>query len=673
MLFSAPAFLWGLLALAIPIAVHLFNFRRYRKVYFSNVDRLEELHTENRRHSTLRQWLVLLCRCLAIVAIVLAFARPVLPSRGSNLRSGVTVVSIYIDNSFSMENASADGSLLDEARRKAREIASAYSPADRFQLLSADLTGQQMRWLGRDELLDAIDALVPSPASPLLSQVVARQREFMAQSGAANRHAYVVGDFQTSVSDIEAIPADSLSLFTLVPLDATGTDNIYIDSIRLDAPAYFVGSSVTVEVNLRNDGRHDAEKLPLRLYIDGRERALATVDLVAGATGRVPLHFTLDRTGWIDGTVHVDDYPVTFDDDYHFCLVAGEPIRAVEVGEHRNANLARLFDADSVVAYTATTVLPQLDDYDFVVLHQPRRLPSGEAQLLAQWVTDGGSLLLVPATGSVADGGATAVGAVNELLGMLGAPRLDRWVERRTRASELDYDAALYRGVFGGRSDDMEMPTVAGHYALTADGVRQSIITLADGGDLLAAVPCGAGRLYLLTTPIDERWTDFASQALFVPTAYNMALYSRPLPPVAHTLGSHDPIALHGSYDPDAAPPELSDSNGTRLLPDLRRIGGRQMMVPHGELTHAGIYHLADEHLAFNYPRRESQLAYLTAADLAAAIEGRADLTLIRNANRHLGDEIRSRDGGRQLWRLCIVIALLALAAETVVMKVYKR
>ena len=72
MLFSHPAFLWGLLAVAIPVIVHLFNFRRYRKVYFSNVERLSELHTEQRRRSTLRQWLVLAMRVLAVVFLVIA-------------------------------------------------------------------------------------------------------------------------------------------------------------------------------------------------------------------------------------------------------------------------------------------------------------------------------------------------------------------------------------------------------------------------------------------------------------------------------------------------------------------------------------------------------------------------------------------------------------------------
>ena len=177
MIFSEPLFLWGLLALALPVVVHLFNFRRYRKVYFSNVDRLSELRNESRRRSTVRQWLVLLTRLLAVAFLVLAFARPVLPGKGKTLHSGATVVSVFVDNSFSMENSGADGTQLETAKQKAREIVSAHHANDRYQLLSNDMRGEEFRWLSREEFLDAVDALQISPASHNLGEVVQRRRQ----------------------------------------------------------------------------------------------------------------------------------------------------------------------------------------------------------------------------------------------------------------------------------------------------------------------------------------------------------------------------------------------------------------------------------------------------------------------------------------------------------------
>ncbi len=74
--FIHPWYLTGLLALAIPIIIHLFNFHRYKKIYFTNVRFLEVLQTETRRTSRLRNIILLLLRMLFITAVVLAFAQP---------------------------------------------------------------------------------------------------------------------------------------------------------------------------------------------------------------------------------------------------------------------------------------------------------------------------------------------------------------------------------------------------------------------------------------------------------------------------------------------------------------------------------------------------------------------------------------------------------------------
>lgn len=665
MIFANPAFLWGLLALAIPIAVHLFQFRRYKKVYFSNVDRLTVLQTENRRRSNLRRWLVLLMRCLAIIFLVLAFAQPTLPGKGQLLRSGATVVSVYIDNSFSMENSGSDGSQLEAAKQKAREIVAAYRPGDRYQLLSNTMSGEEFHWLSREEFLDAVDALQIAPASHKLAEVVSRQSDFMRQSGAANRHAYIVSDFQRSVADLSDFPSDTLAYFTLVPLEGVAADNLYVDTLRLNAPAYFVGGSVTAEATIANGGSSDVEKLPVKLIVNGRERALATLDIPAGGSAKAVLRFTIDSAGWLDGRVELTDYPITFDDHYYFTLLAGERINMLLVnGGAPNESLGKLFADDSAVNCQQAPLPSDLAPFNLILLNEVRDLPSGQAQALVSWVEQGGTLALVPQ----ADG---KVEPLNALLAQLQAPRLDRWLKRPVKASAIDYQSSLYQGVFNGASDEMEMPSVQGHYALADQGsVRQTIITLADGSALLSSTPYGEGRLYLFTTPLVAEWTDFIAQALFVPTVYNMALYSRPQPSVAHTLGSEMPVYLHNNYDPSGKPPELKQSGNQALLPDIRRAGNRSVMMLHGELSADGHYLLGDdEHLAFNYPRLESQLDFLSRGEIEELVDGRENILLVRNAAKPLDQEISAREGGTSLWRWCLMLALAALAGEILLLK----
>ena len=81
MMFVYPLFLWALAVVSIPIIIHLFNFRKYKKVYFSNVKFLRELKQESKSKSRLKEILILSARCLALISIVFAFAQPVLKNK----------------------------------------------------------------------------------------------------------------------------------------------------------------------------------------------------------------------------------------------------------------------------------------------------------------------------------------------------------------------------------------------------------------------------------------------------------------------------------------------------------------------------------------------------------------------------------------------------------------
>src|ERR1700712_5551254 len=100
--FLYPAFLFALLSLAIPIIVHLFNFRRYQKVYFSNVQFLKQVNEKQSSRRNLKERLILAARLLTIAFLVFAFARPYI-STGSANAGTKQAISIFVDNSYSMQ------------------------------------------------------------------------------------------------------------------------------------------------------------------------------------------------------------------------------------------------------------------------------------------------------------------------------------------------------------------------------------------------------------------------------------------------------------------------------------------------------------------------------------------------------------------------------------------
>src|SRR5579863_9625969 len=190
--FLYPVFLFALAALAIPLLIHLFNFRRYQKVYFSNVQFLKEVQEQQSSRRNLKERLILASRMLALLFLVLAFARPYIPGKNAANSGKQQAVSIFVDNSYSMQTLNKEGTLLDEAKRRAKEIASAYSINDRFQLLTQDFEGKHQRLLSRDEFNDAVDAVKISPQSRDLQQIVDRQQGLLEEQHGTMRSAYIL-------------------------------------------------------------------------------------------------------------------------------------------------------------------------------------------------------------------------------------------------------------------------------------------------------------------------------------------------------------------------------------------------------------------------------------------------------------------------------------------------
>lgn len=94
MTFLNPLLLLGLAAAAIPLIIHLFNFRRPRRVDFSSLVFLHELKKSTMQRVRIKQWLLLALRTLAIASVALAFARPTMtgPVAGTLGGSGRTTM-----------------------------------------------------------------------------------------------------------------------------------------------------------------------------------------------------------------------------------------------------------------------------------------------------------------------------------------------------------------------------------------------------------------------------------------------------------------------------------------------------------------------------------------------------------------------------------------------------
>jgi hypothetical protein len=671
MAFLHPAFLWAFTALAIPVLIHLFQLRRFKRIDFTNVRLLAEVSQQTRARKKVQHWLVLLARMLALSCLVLAFAQPYLPQADSAVRAGQRAVSLYIDDSYSLDGTNPEGRLLDQARKGVQDAVMAYSATDRFQVLTGRFEGRQQMLLGRDQALEAAAQVNVGPYSRPLSKVLVRQREALAASDAPVKRAILFTDLQRSITDVDAWTNDTLVPTLIVPLEPSSADNLSLDSAWFESPVRRAYQKEALHVRIRNHGEQELVNVPLRVAIDGKQRALATFSVAGGAVVDTVLRFAGERSGRHWGDVSLNDRPVTFDDRLHFGFTVTEHLRVLLVSGNdapTDRAIEAVFNGDSLHRFTQQSAqmldLSALATQDLVVLNALPTIASGTLDALDAFVKAGGSLAIFPPTKADAS-------AYQPLFQRFGGAASIRQDTARMKVDRIDLDLPFYRDVFQTMPRNVDLPWSRERWTIAPKAGSDVLLRLQGGSPFLARTQAGRGSVYLCATPLAASAGNLTQHALFATSLLRMAELSRPMGPLYHAIGAEAMIPLDGLELTGETPPHLRGPEGIDLVPELRRTPVGAQLVLHDLDMPAGAYALTAGSdtllmLGLNTPRSESDLTCLTPAALKEQLEQRGlnTFTVLEDGAGDLSLRLNELDQGRKLWKWFILLALLFLAAE---------
>lgn len=688
MSFLFPYVLWGLLAVSVPLIIHLFNFKRFRKVYFTNVRFLEELKQQTRRQSQLRHLLVMIFRMLAIASLVFAFAQPYIPE--SDVRiipEAVNKVSIYVDNSFSMESLSPNGPLIEIARLDAREIASAYRTTDLFMLLTNDFEGKHQRWVSQEEFFQLIDGIKISPNVRKVSEVVNRQNDMFGTEPGYARISWLISDFQLNMTDFEDVVPDSLVISWLVPVDAVKKDNLYIDSCWFVSPVHQLNLGVRLMVRIVNDSGTDFEKVPLKLVINGNQRAIAGFDIKAGTYMDVEMPFTNYEPGIQYGTLEISDYPVTFDDQLHLVFdVAGAiPVLSIN-GRDESRYLNSLFGNDSAIHFVNNTVrnidYNSLQSFELIILNELRDISSGLAQELDVFLGNSGTLMIIPSPDM-------DLLSFQAFLSSAGANYFTGLIREETRVSAFDPDNPVFADVFEksgpGRRQDMslmDLPVVNSFFSLSRESrtSQVNVMSLLNGRPFLTHEPLQKGDIYLLAVPLDDNYGNFPRHALFVPVLFRIALLSAATSPLYYIIGRDNQLDLSNIGISGDKSLKIAAIDGSfEFIPGQQTLNKRINLQLFGQVSKAGHYRVHQEEetvrgATFNYDRMESIMQFAGENDLDEMIRRYlpGQFRIVSDKGKPLADSIQAVSQGTPLWKIFIILALLFLATEIILLRFWR-
>ncbi|GAB3499446.1 BatA domain-containing protein [Spirosoma knui] len=682
MSFLYPSFLFGLLAVSVPIAIHLFNFRRTRRVFFTNVALLRTVQTETKSFRRLKHWLILAARCLFLACLVLAFAQPFLPSKNKLGLSRQGVTSLYVDNSFSMQNERNEKRYLDIATGKLDELLTLFRNATSLQLLTNDFSAAEQQAGTAESVRDRVTAVRFAHTPRTLETVYRRQRNLLSSLNPGGRNQlFWFSDFQKStVGDLSRLQIDTTDRLFIVPLDAQATKNVYVDSVWLSTPFIREMQNNSLNVKLSNAGRENVKNLPIRLYLDDTQTSTASATLPPGGSATVSLNFNVTSKGYHRGRIVFEDYPITFDNQYFFVIEASPAVRVLHLFEQKAPRdyVDAVYSNDSLFVRRSFSAqnfdVGQLKETDLVVLEGVNQVSGTLRSELERFVRQGGSLAVIPPA-------APDVASYGPFLSALGIGNLQAIPSAATTGAaqipvaDPDRRNPFFQDVFqqSYQSEPLNMPSVSPVWRWNG-GNR--LLTLRDGNPLLTQLRVGnQGNVYVLANPLASQYGNLAEHALFVPIMYKMAALSVKAQRTAYSF-DENVVTVPVSNASERAVYKLKRDK-LEIIPIQRTVGSQLVLempksneLAAGQEVEAGYYALqlngkTERLLAFNHGNQESAMDFYSADELRRAFGNQPNVQVFDSIQD--GDFVQvleQENLGKSLWKYFLIAALGFLLLE---------
>ncbi|MFY7828443.1 MAG: BatA domain-containing protein [Flectobacillus sp.] len=687
MQFLYPSFLWALLAAAIPVIIHLFNFRRTKKVYFTNVAFLKAVNTTTSSFRRLKHLLIMAARILAIICLVLAFAQPILTPKSGNIAKSAGLTSIYIDNSLSMQNELNKKSYLSKAISKVEELLTAFPQGSRLQLLTNDFSAQEHSLANAQQIKERTTTIDYTHTPRTIENVLKRQGSLAAKHQSQGGNQFILfSDFQKSTSGVlNQIKVDTASTVFLVPVQAKAIQNVFVDSVWLNTPFIREMQVNTLTVKLSNTGERAVQNLPIKLFVDEVQIASAVANIDAHGVTTANFNFTVKDKGFKKGRISFDDTPVTFDNDYYFVLHAAPKIRVLHLfGQSAPEKFVQhVFENDSVFALRSISAsnvdVGQIRTADLVVLEGVQLIDGSLSASVQEFIKAGGSVMLIPPT-------APDIANYNAFLGKYGIRNIQLKSSSPTESSILA-EPSKSDGFFGDIFDSsnlramLQMPSQSAN--LTWQVAGQKLLQFRNGMPYLSSTKVGQAEIYLLASPLSKEWGDFARNALFVPIMYKIGALSVRQEPSAYSFKDN---TFTIDVENANANTNFKLRKGKLELIPVQQLNGKQLTIElpkanqlnEGQSIESGYYELlnngkVERILAFNHDHSESQMDFYSSQELKSIFGGQKNIQVFDQIDdTDFVKTFKEQNFGKALWRYFLIGALVCLAIEILLVRFLK-
>ncbi len=641
MQFNNPQILWALLLLLIPVIVHLFQLRRFKKTPFTNVKLLQSISIQTRKSNQLKKWLILCTRLLALAAIILAFAQPYIGSKSNNTSKNYI---FYVDNSFSMQAKGDRGVLLERA------IQDLISTLPKNQSVTVFTNDSEFVNQDLETIKNKLLKINYTYKQLTLNEITLKAKQL--SNNTDNSNLVVISDFQSSIIDnIESL--DSLPVNTQwVALSPKQNINFSIDSILLDST-----DPITWHIQLFvSANKKTTAVIPVSLYNSDVLMAKSAVTFSNNNKGQTT--FSIPAKAIIKGKFLIEDDALQYDNSLFFALNSPEQINVLSINEADDTFLRKIY-ADKQFNYSSYNYnnvdYNVLTNQQVIILNELKTIPQALSNILYNVFSEGCNLVIIP--NSEAD-----VKAYNTLLRQLNMPLLKNKIEAENNITTISFNHPLYKGVFEKSVKNFQYPNVLSYWALTSN--RESTPLIFQNNRPFLAVK---NNCFLFTASLQNKYSNFTQSALVVPTFYNIASLNLMANKLYFTMGADSKANIKVKLNKDNV---ISlKSNSYSFIPQQQINANSVTLFLEEHPENAAVYTVENnenniQYLALNYARDESKLSYANTSQIQAGN--------VFNTIPDFFEAVKKENSVNELWKWFVIFALVFLLIEVLLLKFFK-
>lgn len=662
MSFLHPLILLAGIGLAIPIIIHLYNLRKFKKIYFSDISLVENIVTKSKQHATIEKWALLISRLLIMASLIWAFAEPFLQKDHQQTSAAAPSI-IHIDNSISMTYTAGQQSNLDLAKSQLIQFLKAQHPNATFYITTNHQT-QLDQLLDRDAAIEHIQHIELTQHIFDVQDVInALSRNITAHNLTENQ-LFIVSDWAKHEKDsIQQNSAQGFKKIYAIQANNSAIENIAIDTAYITSPYLVANQPNELIVKLKQYGTNENNTEQISVYNGNQLLTSGTVKFENTDTAILQLNLQVTEAEWYNIKITKQPDALTADDTFYLSAQASPQRSALVIGRKMNPNLQAAFSSIPNFNYQLSSSITNWEQYSLIILQELDFISAEEISKLQTALQMGKNVWIIPPPNNTK--------SLENISTVLGKVTLANWDTTTQLVNKIQINHPVFKNVFSKIDEQTQYPTINGRYKKA--NLQQlneiPIISFRDGQPLLSQYTDQAfkGNLYIMYTPLDARKNHLLSTNYFAPMVMRMAEANAEQGIYTYELGSTTPIQLIQEQTNGVW--HIKNDN-LDIIPEQRPYLQYQLIFTQKQILQAGIYDLVQEHIVkrigLNWNRTESNLAPYNADEIAELIQ---EEVIFTNYDALQTINVQNDDAEFPLWKIGIIIAILAVITETFLLR----